>query len=205
MNQTIKSIKSIKTIVIIGGMGPQASVHAHQRLISKLKEAEKRANIIHISLEVKPFFSGTPKLNLSDKQIDSLKNLKADVGFIACNTAHHFFDLFQTLVNFKLVSMIDVHLPEGATAFCSPTSKELGIFGEAKPLSKALTKRIENIIVSINDDCLVKPGTLSDIVRDSGTENPVFCCTEISLQAFNEGLKGVDTLELALSKVVQGI
>lgn len=199
MNQTVK------TIVIIGGMGPQASVHAHKRLISKLKEAEKRANVIHVGLEVEPFFSGIPKLNLSDNQIDNLKILKADVGFIACNTAHHFLELFQTLVNFKLVSMIDVCLPEGATAFCSPTSKELGIFGKAKPLSKALTKRIENIIVSINDDSPVKPGTLSEIVRDSGTVNPVFCCTEISLQAFNEGLKGVDTLELTLSKVVQEI
>lgn len=58
----------MKTIAIIGGMGPQASTFAQQKLIEKLKLAGKRANIVHVCLDIEPFFASEPVLSLSERQ-----------------------------------------------------------------------------------------------------------------------------------------
>lgn len=62
----------MKTIAILGGMGPQASVHAHSRLVQKLIEIKKDANIIHISLVIEPFHSKKPRLVLTTTQKELL-------------------------------------------------------------------------------------------------------------------------------------
>ena len=55
----------MKTIAIIGGMGPQASVFAQQQLNRELAKQNKSANIVHVSLTVAPFHSSNPKLTLT--------------------------------------------------------------------------------------------------------------------------------------------
>jgi len=55
----------MKTIAIIGGMGPQASVFAHSQLNKELIKQGKRASIVHVSLDVEPFYASKPVLKLS--------------------------------------------------------------------------------------------------------------------------------------------
>jgi aspartate/glutamate racemase len=62
----------MKTIAIIGGMGPQASIFAQSQLVKELIKAKKRANIIHISLDVTSFHSIKPNLSLSRTQKELL-------------------------------------------------------------------------------------------------------------------------------------
>lgn len=62
----------MKTIAIIGGMGPQASIHAHNRLTDSLISQNKQANIVHICLQIEPFHSSAPKLVLSSEQKELL-------------------------------------------------------------------------------------------------------------------------------------
>lgn len=62
----------MKTIAIIGGMGPQASIHAHKRLVEKLIENKLKANIIHVSLVTEHFFNDKVKFNFSLEQKDLL-------------------------------------------------------------------------------------------------------------------------------------
>jgi aspartate/glutamate racemase len=62
----------MKTIAIIGGMGPQASVHAHKTLVSELVSQSKQANIVHISLSLEHFFKAKTKLSLSTVQKELL-------------------------------------------------------------------------------------------------------------------------------------
>ena len=62
----------MKTIAIIGGMGPQASVFAHSSLNKELIKQNKRANVVHVSLDIKPFHSSQPQLSLSDAQMELL-------------------------------------------------------------------------------------------------------------------------------------
>lgn len=99
MNQHDK----LQRIVIIGGRGPQASIHAQKRLQEILIANKKKAEIVHVSLVIDHFFDSKPDLNLSDRQRSLLASLEADVGFIACNTAHLFFEEISELVNFQLL------------------------------------------------------------------------------------------------------
>ena len=61
----------MKTIAIIGGMGPQASIFAHSQLVKELIKLKKKADIVHVSLAVEPFHSSNPelKLNLRQKEL----------------------------------------------------------------------------------------------------------------------------------------
>lgn len=62
----------MKTIAIIGGMGPQASLFAHSRLQEELIKQGKLANVMHVSLNIEPFHSSEPTLNLSNTQKELL-------------------------------------------------------------------------------------------------------------------------------------
>ena len=62
----------MKTIAIIGGMGPQASVHAHKTLVSELTSQSKHANIVHVSLDIEHFFKANTGLSLSTSQKELL-------------------------------------------------------------------------------------------------------------------------------------
>lgn len=63
----------MKTIAIIGGMGPQASLFAQEKLIEKLTKAKVKANTIHVTLDIEHFFdSKKPSLKLSQSQQDLL-------------------------------------------------------------------------------------------------------------------------------------
>jgi aspartate/glutamate racemase len=61
----------MKTIAIIGGMGPQAGLHAHKRLVDKLIENKIEANVIHVSLKTEHFFNvdKTFKLSVKHKEL----------------------------------------------------------------------------------------------------------------------------------------
>ncbi len=190
----------MKTIVIIGGMGPQASLHAQKRLQEKLHKANKLANIVNVTLEVKPFHSDTPYLELSDEQRTLLYGINADVGFIACNTAHHFFDIFQACVKFKLEHLVNnCPIPNGAIVLCSQTSRDLQLFGNVSYVNLEEMRVLSSIISSVNK---FEKHVSLQAVTEIHNETLVFGCTELSLVAFQENLEGIDTLEVTIDKIV---
>jgi aspartate/glutamate racemase len=191
-----------KTILIIGGMGPQASNFAQKLLTDKLAKQKKRADIVHISLNIPHFYGTEPRLALTDRQTELLKNTSADIGFIACNTAHVFFDQLQSLVDCKLEHLIkNTKIPKSSRVFCSPTSKSIKIFGDVQYANTMQDRQILNLIENINNGVQPPKDTLKKIVGDSRSIL-VFGCTEISLQAHAEGLKGIDTLEITIDKII---
>ena len=129
--------------------------------------------------------------------------IDADVGFIACNTAHIFFDELQSFVQFELQHMINnVELPAGATIFCSPSSKDTKLFGKnAKYASDEQIKRLSHVIHDVNEGRIVETGTLEQIIGD--TDSPIFACTEISMIAHRDGLVCYDTLEITIDKIIE--
>lgn len=195
----------MKTIAIIGGMGPQASIHAHTRLIEKLADSNVTANIVHVTLVIEPFHSSQPKLQLNNTQKELLGGINADIGFIACNTAHLFFDELQSLVQFEMVHMINnAKIPSDAVIICSPSSRNNKLFGDRfLYASDDKTNSLGKLIHDVIEGRIVKSGLLEQIVGD--VDSPVFACTEISMIAHRDGLAGYDTLENTLEEVVKRI
>lgn len=195
----------MKTIAIIGGMGPQAGIHAHKRVIDRLIENGQKANIVHISLNIEHFFDNDKVIKLSQQHKKILGSIQADFGFIACNTAHHFFKDFQNSVQFEIINILEiVKLPDSGKVFCSPTAKTLKLFGEKTKFAslKQITD-IGRIIHRINSGEIIQKGELKSIIGK--TKIPIFACTEISMLAFNDNLKGIDTLEQTIDEVIRRI
>jgi aspartate/glutamate racemase len=93
-------------------------------------------------------------------------------------------------------------LPDDSVIVCSPTTRDLRLFGNRRHLSEEQTSSVAKIIVGINQGKQLDSNALSSIVKDmQGTL--VFACTEISLQAHNEQLSGVDTLQITIEKIVR--
>ena len=204
----MNKLHTTKRILIIGGMGPQASIHAHKRLQEMLIRKGKNAEIVHISLVVEHFFSSKPALNLTDAQIALLKSIEADTGFIACNTAHLFFDHISKLVNFKLISMLDSDEDQNSIMVCSPTSRKFKVFGNyVQYMDDQLDMDAGDIIELVNtgqESAATKKFT-SLISSLPPGRSPLVSCTELSMLAHRLELNLKCTLEKCLRKIVKDI
>jgi aspartate racemase len=84
-------------IVIIGGMGPQASLRFHDLLIEKSKQhhngdGDQFPHIVHFSLPVVEFLGDQEKMEQAIRQLNRhtelIEQLRPTVITLACNTAH---------------------------------------------------------------------------------------------------------------------
>lgn len=102
-------------IIILGGMGPQASLELHRLIISKASCYTTRPDnyppIIHASLAIPDFIENRQDV---DKAISIIRSSYAllplskavSIG-MACNTAHLLLDELPELAQVNFVSMID--------------------------------------------------------------------------------------------------
>lgn len=105
------------------------------------------------------------------------------------------------MVDFPLENLLEnVTIPYSHTILCSPTSRELQIFGSDKTYTDIKTSEaLGEIIEAINDG--KEALNLKDTIR--GVRNFVFGCTEINMKAHEEKLKGTDTLQVTIEKIVR--
>lgn len=103
-------------IIIIGGMGPQASLELHRRMIQQAladgaKDGTDFPHIVHLSLPVPDFIANESRRSEAlEIIINELKNIDAsmdDVIIIACNTAHLLQPDIEQRLNIRITSMVD--------------------------------------------------------------------------------------------------
>ncbi len=133
--------KKDRTILIIGGMGPSASLHVHSKLIDSISlnrdlSNSDYPNIIHLSINAPDFIDGNilsakRTLDYVKQKIDLINISEVDVGFIACNTMHIFFKDINRQCNGKLLSVPDL-VKERIV------SRKVGLLGTPFTLKKRL-------------------------------------------------------------------
>ena len=98
-------------MIIIGGMGPQASLELHRRIIRRASANDARDGtdfpyIVHLSLPVPDFIANESRRSKAlEIIINELKNIGAsmdDIIIIACNTAH--------LLQLDIEQRLNVHI-----------------------------------------------------------------------------------------------
>jgi aspartate racemase len=106
-----------KPIVILGGMGPQASLRFHQLLIEKSMryhngDGDRFPYIVHFSLPVADFISDSSLKAAAAKTInqlaDTIKSLHPGQLALACNTAHALITEVDILQRPPFVNMLEV-------------------------------------------------------------------------------------------------
>lgn len=104
----------MKTIGIIGGMGPLATIDLYKKIIDNTK-AEKDQDHIHVIIDSYPQIEDRTAYilhggkNPAEKLIESARRLEkagADALIMPCNTAHYFADIIENKVDIPLISII---------------------------------------------------------------------------------------------------
>jgi len=105
----------MKTIGIIGGMGPLATVHLFERIVLKTK-AQKDQEHIHVLVDSNTNIPDRTKAILGQGEdptkeiIISAKKLEssgADFLIMPCNTAHYFIDKIVSNISIPMINMLD--------------------------------------------------------------------------------------------------
>ncbi len=104
----------MKTIGIIGGMGPLATIDLYKKIVDNTK-AEKDQDHIHVIIDSYPQIEDRTAYilhggkNPAEKLIESARRLEkagADALIMPCNTAHYFADIIENKVDIPLISII---------------------------------------------------------------------------------------------------
>ena len=137
-------------MIIIGGMGPQASLELHQRIIRRASANGARDGTdfpytVHLSLPVPDFIANESRRSEAlEIIINELKNISAsmdDVIIIACNTAHLLQPDIERRLNIRITSMVDAAIDyvsrhhKTIRLLASPTTIRTGLYD--KPLKAA--------------------------------------------------------------------
>ncbi|SMD02461.1 aspartate racemase [Desulfocicer vacuolatum DSM 3385] len=144
-----------KTVGIIGGMGPEATVDLMQRIID-LTPATDDIDHIHclvdnnpkIPSRIKALIEGTgedPGPCMADMG-KRLESWGADFLVIPCNTAHYYYHAVQDAVSIPVIHLIDLVTKHVQSDF--PTHKKVGILASPAVAKTGLyTKRLEELSI----------------------------------------------------------
>jgi aspartate racemase len=212
------------SIIIIGGMGPQASLQLHKLVIDGSRDFHGGAPsdyplVLHISLPVPDFVASSDDyptaLRMVQNACKTLPLSTASAIGIACNTAHLMVDSLP-LADTNFVSMLDevvkVAQKRGDKTLgllASPQTirtklyqdklEEAGI-GVVLPDSVQL-KILDRIIHNVIANRFVKTDRtdLSRIARcmlSKGADSVVLGCTELPIVGLEDDLPSIDSLQV---------
>ena len=210
-------------LVILGGMGPQASIHLHQLIIEKAAARLSGFNdypcILHVSLAVPDTIASDDAEDATVLMFDSvcaeLPMENAAAVCIACNTAHLFVDKMQKLPKERFVSMIEAVANDAASAGAhkvgllgSPLTIQSGLYQDAlaargiEVVTPDATdvNRLNNVIHEVVygvDPPQLRP-VLNEIagkLEQNGADAILLGCTELPLVGVDGPFTVLDSLD----------
>ena len=213
----------MKTIGIIGGMGPLATIDLYEKITFNTK-AEKDQDHIHIIID--SFTHRKPISKCFFPIIKRLEKAGADALIMPCNTAHYFANDIEKEVGIPLIHIVKSAAEAIKNKY--PNAKKTGLIATTGTIKSGvyanilkdygydiieLDEKLENNIM----DCIykgVKAGKTEeyvtlfqecvDKITDMGADVLIAGCTEIPILVphIKSKLPVIDaTLELALAAV----
>ncbi len=148
----------MKTVGIIGGIGPESTIEYYRLIISSYLENEKQGNypqIIINSINMKKMLDLIGQNNLAEvtdylvAEVHKLAKAGADFALLASNTPHIVFDQINRASPLPLISIVE--------ATCEKVIniglKRVGLFGT----KFTMQNRFYNQIFSVNDISVIVP------------------------------------------------
>ena len=204
-------MQSKRPIVILGGMGPQASSNFYKLLIDKstkdyhVVNNDDYPNIILQSLAVPDFISDRTRQAEAIHQMRQAVSLSKPANplaiSMACNTAHLFVDEIKINDNLNFVSLIDVVADSAKSAgikkvglMASPVTIATGLYSDALKKqgikvvtpAKADQQTTESVIRAViagqaGAGEAAKLADISEKLIGRGAEGIILGCTELPL------------------------
>jgi aspartate racemase len=208
-------------MIIIGGMGPQASMHLHTLLINnvgKNKSPDEFPLILHASIPSPDFIASA---NVTNQAIDMIQDVCASIPIstasvigIACNTAHLLVNRLTHIPKGQFVSMIESVVDDIESA----KHKKVGLLAspftiKSELYKRALEARGMSVIEPDEADIVILNSVIHDVIgnNDSITLRPkltkiaaklqsmgadciLLGCTELPLVGVETSLPKIDSL-----------
>lgn len=222
----------MKTVGILGGMGPEATARFFYRLV-RLTPAERDQDHLPVLIYNLPQIpdrteavlgTGESPLPALSKAASVLTAGGADFISIPCNTAHFFYDALQASTSVPILHLI--HCVRDRLAQAHPQVRKVGLLATKGTIAARLypdafaDARVEVIVPpewAVNDLHAaihrIKQGTpdarfvqtLLDDLVEQGCEAVILGCTELSLIAseLNRAVPILDSIEILAQETVQ--
>ena len=183
----------MKTIGIIGGMGPLATVHLFERIVLRTK-AEKDQDHVHVLIDSNTNIQDRTKAILGHgkspvQELIStakiLENSGADILIMPCNTAHHFINDIK-----KNISISIINMPEESVKYTYDKYGKDALVGIMATDGTIKTKIYENYYSELGIKTVVPIKTQTQIMKfiydvikkgnyDAGTDLFFECVNEL--------------------------
>ena len=183
----------MKTIGIIGGMGPLATVHLFERIVLRTK-AEKDQDHIRVLIDSNTNIQDRTKaiLGIGESPVKELvnsakilENSGADFLIMPCNTAHYFIDEIKKNINIPFINM-----PEETVKYTYEKYGKDALVGIMATDGTIKTKIYENYYAGLGIKTLVPIKTqgkimefIYDVIKkgnyDAGTDLFFECVNEL--------------------------
>lgn len=204
-------MKNKGAIVILGGMGPEASAKMLEVMVSMAakefgaKDGSDFPEIIVDSIPVPDFISNKENVNLAlemlKKRVKDLENLDVSCFAIACNTAHILLPTLEAISAKPFVSMIDAVASNVANRrlrtvglMATPTTINSRLFQRAFKKFGVVTilpsinqisdmeRVIRKVIAGNNSQAdSQKLATIANSLKTKGAETIILGCSELPL------------------------
>jgi aspartate racemase len=220
-----------KRIIIIGGMGPQASLAFHERLLKASRShhsgnADKYPEILHLSLQIPEFFGSSKNegkaIQIINSQLGDIRIKSTDIICMPCNTAHKLIGKIN-LGPATFVSMLDAVQQELAVlnvhnvgVLASPNSLKSGFYhrvvrsADKTPVVPKLAgaTMLNTIIGSVikGEANNITRQCLTDVAENlvgDGAEVILLGCTELSLVDIKAAVPIIDSLDVLCRAIEQ--
>jgi aspartate racemase len=158
----------MKTIGIIGGMGPLATVHLYERIVLRTK-ALRDQDHIRVLIDSNTNIPDRTKAIISDgedptveliKSAKVLENGGADFLIMPCNTAHYFINTIQEAVNIPFINMVEETVKYTEKKFGKDTV--VGILATDGTIK---SKIYENYYANLGIKTVVPDKTQTDVMK----------------------------------------
>ena len=226
------SDKKQKTVGIIGGMGPEATVELMQRVI-ELTPATDDCDHIHMLVDnnpkvpsrIKALIDGDGESPLPEliKMAQGLEKSGADFLVMPCHTAHHYYAEIANSVSIPFISLIELAVKNIKSEF--PHLKKIGLLASTAVINIKLYENafkdygIEVIYPELSQQDLlmsvikkVKSNSLDDeniksynsIANSLDIDCVVIACTELSIltDLLDSSAKVIDALDVLAQEIV---
>ncbi len=200
-----------KTIGIIGGMGPMATVDLFSKIV-KMTDANRDAEHIHIIIDNRPDIPDRTKALLCGGEspvpmlVESGRMLAAsgaDFLIIPCNTSHAFYDELTKQIPIPIINMIEAtaeHLTElgirRAGLFATSGTVSTGVY------SRIFGERGIDLVLPNDDEQAAVMSLIYDGVKASRTDFDASCVQRI---IDNMKERCVDTIVLGCTELPIGV
>lgn len=194
--------KNKKTIGILGGMGPDATITLFHRIVANTR-AKKDQDHFHVIVDSNPSIpdrtaalleGGSSPVPLVTAAAHRLQEAGAGIIGMPCNTAHAFFLEITREIKIPFVNMVELAQGE-ADRFAKKTGSachlfatrgtvNTGIFHGLKTPPEKEQERIQSLIYDVKAGAVLKDKQqdLLEIIDDLGVKDcgVVLGCTELS-------------------------